>query len=312
MNKVRNSDSYATLTRDEHERRINLGEVKAKPRPTSTCTKCQEIVTLVYGDVMAPHWRHKSKRDDHDVTGAGESFIHRQAKDRLTLFLNNGGRCDFKHHCNDKVILSPLDLKWVTEHRIGARVLDIAGINSKGDVKWCIEIYHTNATTDDEVRSKLTWVEVDAIKTYSSLLARDADTILYLVDTSRKSCCNVMKPDTKIPKKPKRTVKPMITTPATRDQFNTLARELGYLRLTPYMNDYGLIIITPMWTTIGYLCCNDKACSDRKNWTRSWKKFRCYQKCIGCMRDWKIKFLKPFCMECYKAIKTVEAIGNKL
>src|SRR5512133_1884870 len=161
--------------RDEHN-----AAGRRYPRPTETCDKCNEKITLCWGEVITePYWRHGRGCGAKRCIGASESATHRLAKQFLVDHLVTGGGITMSRKCekcgrySETVLvpaLQPPALHFATEvcdTPVACR-WDVAGLNEVGDVVVGIEIFVTpSACRSGDVAAK--WVEVEGADVLNKL-----------------------------------------------------------------------------------------------------------------------------------------------
>jgi len=264
------------------------------PRPTITCPDCQGILILCWGEKRDLYVKHKTHTGCKG--GGGEGYLHAFAKQQLREYLDAGNTCTFTHACGEKKveIASPAGLKWQAEVQLGKSRADIGGLNSNGEMVFCIEIKNTHKTDKVEDRNKIQWVEVEAVEVLGNVDRRDGPTHISLRDISDLKPCCILK--TKLLSREK----------LTRDQCMTFAKKLGYyhdektpraeiVRQVSVRNDRRCVSQRVGWMLIEYE-------EDEPIPYAIWKDFMKYQQCLHCCKTCETEILKPYCFSCYKKV----------
>jgi hypothetical protein len=147
------------------------------PRPTEICDSCKGEIVLCWGAQVSPYIKHKSGKSCENT--AGESFIHKRAKQLLVSFLNRGYEISFYSNCNrcnsELTILIPdeeLEFKEEVSYTSSEGkkcIFDVAGLNYTNNIIFGIEVFHKHKTDNIEPRKDIPWVEVRAIEVINVL-----------------------------------------------------------------------------------------------------------------------------------------------
>jgi hypothetical protein len=144
------------------------------------CPSCNENVIPVQGKKRAWHFRHKK---DSDCLHYGESDCHKDAKLVLMTLLKQGIKVNMErtcceYSCHNKIII-PIDNirkdttiinEYGFPHNGTHRYADVACINknpdneSKDDILYIFEIYHTHKTEATDRPNDIPWFEIEAYK----------------------------------------------------------------------------------------------------------------------------------------------------
>ena len=143
----------------------------ANKKDKYVCPDCNKDVILVKGEILRPHFRHKtSKNPCKYYNNPGESQIHKDAKLLLKNLLESNVPISFSRYCSSckrcENITPPKQNEKsaiVLEHRFiyngKTKIADIAHICGD-DIIYIYEICHSHKTLSDDRPEP--WVEIDA------------------------------------------------------------------------------------------------------------------------------------------------------
>jgi hypothetical protein len=288
---------------------ITAHEAKGRlyPRPRGKCEECKEEIVLCWGEKTKPYWRHLKKSTSCNNKSLGESVTHKLAKEYLVNFLNKGGTIQFQNKCNKckrefetNLIGGRLKFQAEIAHTSSDDkicVFDVAGLNSKDQIIFGIEVYYKHKTDNSsEARKYIEWFEVTAEDVLDTL---DDDKVgkSIILNNCRviNQCENYY----------------CIT-------IRDMARCLGYVDLySPYSHEvYKFIDIAKkgkyakdifIWNTKGW----DKNSQLYEKTQELRKQTASTKVCLSCeKKNAEISIWKPFCKLCWQIIKREEEKGE--
>lgn len=252
----------------------------------------------------------KSKRAMEHKKGSKESVIHRESKEGLVRFLNEGGtvcvilECQACGNSENRVVgREGGRVTFVSEYPFlchGERRADIGVVLSSdrdldlregrldkptGPLQWAIEIFYTSRT-EEKARESIPWFEFWALDVREALIGSRGrtDSCLYLRDKRDRKCNNGW----------------------CNNQLR-YARELGYFVPAARYGNEGTRLLRAAMTgkceSRGYWTLKPRTKLHYKECKLLWKEFLAYGVCIRCHGiTGGLARSRPFCSSCYQII----------
>lgn len=292
------------------------------PRPTITCSQCKSDLIPCVGKKIKPYLRHKHKSDHEPVA---ESWEHKRAKNLIVEYLNGGGKCLFKHACQEGEILveSVIGFRYHEEVKFLDSILDVAAVDGLGQVVFNIEIKHTHLTTNIKDRRTMPWVEVIADQVITELERPERNQVVSFKNIASCSLCSssrIIIPRTidnqNLPITPIPPVQPLTvhvsSLPKPGECFNEdeMPYRLGYIKnrlvcevtvaamkgIFKYVNGGDFLLRS-------YLNCRCYL-TGTCDYCEAWDEFLSYRLCLCCMgKHSDVSYGRPYCIKCYKRIQ---------
>lgn len=252
------------------------------------CVECNQKVIFKKGNIKRPHFAHHSHSKCSYYDHPNESQIHKDAKRRIISWLEKHIELEFLKKCitcsnkSSYKIIYEHGNKYFEEYRdiSGKYIADVAILDKTNNPRVIIEVKNTHKTITERPEP---WFELEAKEIIES---ENLDKFIF--DDIREFECQTCKDIPHI--------------------FDNLARELGYFEKGQYYS-YPVQKIMDEAIKGKYFYYDDywttTTCSSSLN-KNSWIIFLNYKRCIRCRKPTDTKKNIPYCINCYKFIKTEE------